>query len=133
MIDGYKKGLTTVELLVTLFIASAFILAGHQLYTQVLLRGTESNRMANASMAAYKYMRKYQNDVKTTKSICSPETLVSNQPVSDSDLPDGKLTVTVKCPMTAASISDIHLVTSTITYKKSSSGTESVSHAGYIR
>lgn len=44
-----QEGFTAIELLITLLIASMFILSGYQLYAQVNRDGADANRSANVS------------------------------------------------------------------------------------
>lgn len=53
-----EQGFTAVELLITLFIAAIFLFAGYQLYTQVMKDGSNADKTAELSSAAYERMRK---------------------------------------------------------------------------
>lgn len=58
MIVKHQDGFTAVELLITLFIASVFLFAGYQLYTQVLKDAADADKTARISNIAYERMRK---------------------------------------------------------------------------
>lgn len=57
-----QTGFTTVELLVTLFIAAAFLMSGYQLYSMIIKDGGETRAQANASNKAYDYIQLYKSD-----------------------------------------------------------------------
>lgn len=52
-----QEGFTAVELLITLFVAAAFLVTGFQLYTFILRSGSASYQMALANNAAYVNLR----------------------------------------------------------------------------
>ena len=54
----YQDGFTAVELIITLIIASMFLFAGYQLYTQVTRDGTDANKTAMLSNIVYEKLRK---------------------------------------------------------------------------
>lgn len=123
-----QAGFSAVELLITLFIAAIFLLAGYQLYSYVLLGGTEASQQAEASRIAYRYLRSTQDSL--TTGTCTAGTPVSNQTVTDTSLPQAKATVTVSCPFSADPIKGVSLIKAAVTYKGPSQ-TETVSHATY--
>ena len=79
-----KDGLTTVELMVTLFVAALFILSGYQLYNAVNLRAGNSREMSEASNIAYRILREqaiYDNSfTKDTSSTCPSSSTLSPTP-----------------------------------------------------
>ena len=60
-------GFTTVELLVTLFIAAAFLMSGYQLYSMIIRDGGEARARAKASNVAYEYLQKEKAVINDTK------------------------------------------------------------------
>lgn len=127
----YGSGLTTVELVVTLFIATAFVLAGYQLYTYVLLRGTQASHQASASRIAYKYLRQYQHDAANT--TCSARTPMNNENIPNTNLNQPKMTVTISCPFSSnPQLNSISLITVKLDYQFASKP-ETVSHASYAK
>ena len=52
-----KKGFTVVELMITLFVASLFIISGYQLYQVVVFRGSDARKLSEASTLAYEVLR----------------------------------------------------------------------------
>lgn len=57
-----SKGFSSVELLITLFIGAAFILAGYQLFLSVMNRGVHSRTHAVTSMAAFTEVKRFLNN-----------------------------------------------------------------------
>lgn len=124
-----QEGFSAVELLITLFIAAIFVLAGYQLYSYVLLGGTETSQEAIASNIAYKYLRQVADTI--TEGSCAAASPMTNQAVSNAGLPNTTVTVTVTCPYASGPQSGISLVQSSVHYL-SSTDTETVSHALYV-
>lgn len=52
-----QQGITTTELIVTLFIGALFILSGYQLYNAVNLQAGNAREMAEVSSVAYRILR----------------------------------------------------------------------------
>ena len=79
-----RDGLTTVELMVTLFVAALFILSGYQLYNAVNLRAGNSREMSEASNIAYRILREqaiYDSSfTKDTSSTCPSSSTLSPTP-----------------------------------------------------
>jgi prepilin-type N-terminal cleavage/methylation domain-containing protein len=70
-----QEGFTAVELLITLIIASMFIIAGFQLYTQVTRDGAEANKVAIVSNEVNKRLQSLMSDSSITcTSTRAPET-----------------------------------------------------------
>lgn len=130
MTDSHQQqsGFSAVELLITLFIATIFVLAGYQLYSYVLFGGTQASQQAIASNVGYKYMRKTADSL--TSSTCAPSTPVNNVALTEPGINNATVTVTVSCPYTITALQGVYLVKSTVQYKTATS-TESVSHAIY--
>lgn len=89
-----QSGFTAVELLVTLFIAAAFLLAGYQLFTFVVRDGGETRSEAKATGVAYDYLRRYTPNVVNP---CSNNTPLNNSPITVEGLVSTTVTVRIVC------------------------------------
>lgn len=127
-----QSGFSAIELLITIFVAAAFLAAGYQLYATIVRNGSDTRNQTTASNVAYDYMRRYSPQATNP---CTVSTPVNNVTVTDSTLPSyflalkPAITVTLTCPYGAAS--GTTMVTSTITYGLA--GTQKkVQHATYV-
>jgi Tfp pilus assembly protein PilV len=97
-----QSGFSAVELLITLFIAAAFIGTGTQLYSAIIQNSDEARMRAKASNIAYTNLRAY------AASTTSPCTAVAPNPTptipADSGLPSASITVSVSCPYGAGTL-----------------------------
>jgi prepilin-type N-terminal cleavage/methylation domain-containing protein len=116
-----QSGFSAVELLITLFIAALFVLAGSQLYTYVYASGVEANQRARASTVGYEYMR---SKPPAPASPCTPNT-ETFPTVTVSGLKNVTITVAVTCPYPPVAtptdkinkpLENVSKVTSTVTY-----------------
>lgn len=128
MISAHRQsGFSAVELLVTLFIAAAFLLAGYQLYTAIIRDSGANRQRARASNVAYDYLRQYAANAPST-CPASPQTVISNQAVTPA--PDGltnvRATVTYECAQSG--LPNLIEVTTVIAY---GSGSDTVTHVIY--
>lgn len=89
-----QQGFSTVELLISLFIAAAFIGTGFQLFSVITKDSNEARLRSKASNIAYENLRRYSGTVGTQ---CSP-TPPSATPTPPSDLPNSSIQVTFSCP-----------------------------------
>lgn len=94
-----ESGFTAVELLVTLFVAAAFLIAGYQLFTVVIRDGGETRAESLASNVAYDYLRQYAGNVTTPCSVQAP---LVNEPITIDTLVNVTATVEISCPNPAA-------------------------------
>src|SRR3990167_9564140 len=109
-----QAGFSAVELLITLFIAAIFLLAGYQLWGYVQRAGAEADQLAKASNIAYDYLRREANKPITTCSSSTPVNNVSVPAGEMGDLPaNTTITVVVSCP---AGLNNIKRVQSTVRY-----------------
>lgn len=92
-----KAGFSTVELLIALFVAAAFLTSGYQLYAMIIKDGGETRAKAKASNIAYDYLQQYKTDSNFIKSPCSFSTFTPDI-TSITDLPNAELTVNITCP-----------------------------------
>jgi prepilin-type N-terminal cleavage/methylation domain-containing protein len=97
----HQSGFSAVELMISLFIAAAFISAGYQLYAAIIKDGAEARFRARASNIAYTNLRLY------AAQVTNPCTIVTPTPTptldSTSGLSNPSITVTYSCPYGAAS------------------------------
>lgn len=66
-----QGGFTTVELLVTLFVAALFIASGYQLYNVITMRSGNARMMSEASNIGYDVLRKEGATVAGVPVSCS--------------------------------------------------------------
>ena len=96
-----QSGFSAVELLITLFIAAAFIATGYQLYSVILKSGGEANFRSRANNIAYDNLRRYSTQV------TSPCTTVTPTPTptipSNAGISNAAVSVTITCPYGSAS------------------------------
>lgn len=92
-----QSGFSAVELLITLFVAAAFLIAGYQLFNVVIKDGGETRAEAKASNIAYDYLRRYSN---AATNPCTSQTALANLPITVQDLVDVSISVNISCPQT---------------------------------
>jgi Tfp pilus assembly protein PilE len=92
---GNYSGFTAVELLITLFVAAAFLMAGYQLYAAVIKVGGKTRAQSRVSNAAYDYLQRYKS---TVVNPCVASTPLSNQPITITGVSNATITVTISCP-----------------------------------
>lgn len=132
-----QSGFSAVELMISLFIAVAFIASGYQLYSVIVKDGATARYRAQASNIAYTNLRKYANqpsgNCTTGYTITPTPTLTANEikslPQLDSLTTGGnprpaELSVATSCPYGTSS--SIWRITVTIKY---GSPQKEVSHA----
>lgn len=90
----HQQGFTAVELLVTLFVAAAFLIAGYQLFSLVVRDGGKTRAEAKASAVAYDYLRRHSA---AATSPCSSVTPVNNETVTVQGLSNVQVTVSIDC------------------------------------
>lgn len=93
-----QSGFTAIELLITLFIAAAFLVTGYQLYAVIIKDGGNTRAQARASNVAYDYLRRY---LATATNPCTASTPLNNADISVSNLSSVKVTVSLTCPYPA--------------------------------
>lgn len=119
-----RGGFTSIELLVTLFIAAMALATGYQLYVSVMREDADTRAQALVSQAAARATKEYPASIIAP---CTPSTPASNQALTISGVENPRLTVTVTCP--SALPQKMSRITATITY-----GTpiKTVTHGTYI-
>lgn len=119
-----QSGFTAVELLVTLFVAAAFIVSGYQLFNIVINDGSDTRAESRAANTAYDYLRRYAD---TATDPCVAASPVVNQSISVNQLQNVRISVNITCPQPSApSLSKIEAV---ISY---GSPTVTIRHATFI-
>lgn len=91
-----NEGFSTVELLISLFVAAAFIATSFQLFSIVVGDSNAARLRSRASNIAYENLRLYSATA-TTGGVCSP-TPSNITPTAPSDLPLATITVSFSCP-----------------------------------
>ncbi len=108
-----QLGFSAVELLITLFVAAAFLISGFQLYAVVIKDGGEARLKVNASNVAMDYLQQYKSSA--TNPCTNPSSLPTDSPISGvNGLSNVTLTVSITCPYSA--ITSISKVSVTIKY-----------------
>lgn len=128
-----QEGFSAVELLITLFVAVAFIATGYQLYSTIVKDGGEARFRARASNLAYENLRR-ASDTTPTCSATTP--VVSHPPVpSDSGLDAPVIKQTISAPQGCSGSTwqdRVMKVEITVEYGPSSSTKQEVTHAVYV-
>ncbi len=101
-----QEGFSAVELLITLFIAAAFIATGYQLFSVIIKNGGDSRTRAKASNIAYDNLRRYSTQATSPCSTFTPSPTPSIP--AGSGLSAASITVTISCPYgTSASVTKV--------------------------
>lgn len=118
-----QSGFSAVELLISLFIAVAFIGAGYQLYSIAIKDGGDAELRAKANDIAYDKLRTYSAQATNPCTAPAPTTTAINA----SDLPNATLTVTISCPYAGDQTSKVSV--------KVLYGTpqEEITHASFVK
>lgn len=107
-----QSGFTAVELLVTLFVAAAFLIASYQLFNLVIKDGGATRSESRAANIAYDYLRKYT--ASSTTIPCTASTPLTNAPLSVDGLTSVTISITVSCLPDA--LNSLSKVEATISY-----------------
>ncbi len=119
-----ELGFTAVELLVTLFVAAAFLLAGYQLFNAVIADGGRTRARTTVANTAYGYLQQYASGATNP---CTASTPASNVNLTITDIAGPVLNATISCPLgTSSSLSRIDV---TITYNN---GADTISQSRLI-
>lgn len=103
------RGFSAVELIVTLFIAAAFLLSGFQLYIATLKDNGQARMQSQANNIAYDYLQRYKSSSYVIKP-CAASTPLNNQTITVSGLSNAAVTVAISCPYpTVTSLSKINV------------------------
>jgi prepilin-type N-terminal cleavage/methylation domain-containing protein len=90
-----QSGFSAVELLITLFIAAAFLISGYQLYAVVIKDGGVARQQANAGNRANYWLQYYKA---SAVNPCTPSTLATNSPDTVPGLTNVTVTAAITCP-----------------------------------
>ena len=107
-------GFTAVELLITLFIAAAFLMSGYQLYSLIIKDAGETRATARASNVAYDYLQRYKTSATspcTAKTVSNGQAPLNNQSISVTGLAAVTVTVEITCPYSSTTSISKVLVT----------------------
>lgn len=130
MIDtSDQSGFSAVELLITLLVAAIFLIAGYQLWIQVIDDGARAERDALASGVAYEYAQKHRA---ASGSCTDTAPNPNNASISITGLTNPTVTVDIDCPYSSAPLNGISRTTATVTYGPSEER-RSVHHAVFSR
>jgi len=89
------SGFTAIELLVTLFIAAAFLVSGYQLYAVIIKDGNDAQKQAKASNFAYDYLQRYKA---SATNPCTAAVPMADTVVEVNGLSNVTATVSISCP-----------------------------------
>lgn len=106
-----QSGFTAIELLITLFIAAAFLMSGYQLYSLIMKDGGDAKVQAQISNITYDYLQRYKP---SATNPCTTQTPLTNQSITVGTLSNVTVSVSITCPYTA--ITAISKVSVTIQY-----------------
>lgn len=120
-----ESGFSAVELLVTLFIAVAFLATGYQLYSVIIESGGSARTQAKASNIAYAALRKYAPQA---VSPCVPSNPPSPIPAGSGLPTPNSMSVNITCPP-GTGTTTISKVQVTVSY---GSPSEQVVHAIFV-
>lgn len=123
--SSFQEGFSAVELLITLFIAVAFLTTGYQLYSVIISNGGAARLRARADNIAYQYLRQYSVEATAPCSNVTPSPAPAIP--STSGLPNATITASITCPYgTSSNTSKVEVV---IDYD---SPQKEVVHASYV-
>ena len=119
-----QSGFTAVELLITLFVAAAFLIAGFQLFNVVIRDGGQTRSESRAANVAYDYMRQYKNTATTIP--CTASTPLNNSSINVDGLTNVTISITISCLPDA--INSLSKIEASISYN---SPVQTVKYATY--
>ncbi len=120
-----QSGFSTVELLITLFIAAAFLMSGYQLYSLIMKEGGEAKSQSRASNVAYDYLQRYKT---AATNPCTATTPVNSEYITVEGLADAIITVSITCPY--SEVDSVSKVQATIQY---GSPQKTLTNATYVK
>lgn len=107
-----QKGFSAVELLVTLFIAAAFLFIGYELFTIITDDKGEAQSKARASTVAHEYLQQHKS---SATNPCTPQSPLTGSEVNNIDgLLNVQISISITCPYTETP--EISKIISTIKY-----------------
>lgn len=103
-----SAGFSAIELLITLFVAAAFLVAGYQLFNAVINDGGETRAESQAGNEAYKYLRTYAD---SAENPCRDATPLVQSGITVEGLSNVTVSVNITCPMAdAPSVSRVEAI-----------------------
>lgn len=123
--QSQQSGFTAVELLITLFVAAAFLIAAYQLFNLVVKDGGSTRGESRAANVAYDYMRQYAATATTIP--CTASAPLTGAPLTIDGLTSATMNVTITCLPNA--ISSISKVDVALTYNNPA---QTVEYATYV-
>lgn len=93
-----SSGFTAIELLITLFVAAAFLAAGYQLFNLVIKDGGNTRAESAASNVAYDYLRRYSD---SSTNPCTTSTPLAGEAITIEGVASPLVTVAITCPQSA--------------------------------
>ncbi len=127
MSHGYESGFSAIELLITIFVAVAFLASGYQLYSAVVRNGADTRNQTTASNIAYDYLRRVSPQATNPCTVIPNSTLAPTIP-SGTTLPAATITANITCPFGATS--GTSLVTVVVGY--GNTNPKQVQHAIFV-
>lgn len=124
-----ESGFSAVELLITLFIAVAFVATGYQLYSIIINDGGEVRARTRASNIAYDNLRRYSPQATDPCSVFTPTPAPSIP--AGSGLSNPSMTVDVTCPYGSTPGMNLTKIQVTVRYGTSTPQQEVV-HAIFV-
>ena len=92
-----QAGFSAVELLISMFIAVAFIAAGYQLYSVIVKDGSDARLQARASAIAYENLRTYSATA-SSPCVASSPAPVALPATGPNGLPSATMYIDLTCP-----------------------------------
>lgn len=103
-----NAGFSAIELLITLFVAAAFIVTGYQLFNTIITDGGDTRAESRAGNVAYEHLRNYSD---RAANPCSAATPLVESPVTVEGLSAVTISVTISCPtVDASAVSKVEVV-----------------------
>lgn len=115
--NNEQYGFSAVELLITLFVAAAFLISGYQLYAVVMKDSGEARLRAKAANLASDYLQRYKSSATKPCSTSSYTPLTNSN--SEPGLSNVTLSVDISCPYGSGGGTNV-ATGGTITYVDSS-------------
>lgn len=109
--DQSQDGFTVVELLISLFIAAAFIGAGYQLYSTLIKDGGQAYQRSVASNVAYSYLR---SAIGQPSGSCQPAEVTTDVEDGTGLPPGSTVKLSMTCPYHPGNMTS--KLTATVTY-----------------
>ena len=119
-----QSGFTVIELLITLFVAVAFVVSGYQLYNVIIKDGGQTRGESRASNLAYDYLRRYTSSATDPCTISTP---VNGATPTVAGIGAVSVSVNISCPY--ANNNSVSKVEAVVTYNTNPQ--ETIKYATY--